>query len=171
MGDTYIEYMVKRKTPFYLIIAKWLLIIFDATIIAASLLLGTLGVIPMIIGVIIGIGIYFLVRRWDLEFEYIYQNGELVIDKIMSKAARKRACTIDLQSMEMMFKGTDHAEARAYRDLKVKNFTTGCNKDNIYTIVICGTTNYKIYFEPNQEIIEAIRLMAPRKVLIDRYGF
>lgn len=167
MGDTYIEYMVKRKTPLYLIIAKWLLIVLDALIILTSLLLGTLGVIPMIIGVAIGFGIYFLVRRWDLEFEYIYQNGELVIDKIMSKASRKRVCTLDLQSMEMMFKGTDHPEARAYRDLKVKNFTTRCNEDNVYTIVV---PNSKIYFEPNKEIIEAIRLMFPRKVLIDRYG-
>lgn len=165
MGDTYIEQMVKRVTPLYLVIAKWLLIVLECFLVLTGMMF--FDVIIMIIAVAFGFGIYFLTRRWDLEFEYIYQNGELVIDKIMSKAARKRVCTIDVQSMELMFKGTDHPEARAFRDMKVKSFTTRCHDDRIYTIVVGGSQNMKVLFEPNEEIVAAIRMMAPRKVKMD----
>lgn len=165
MGDTYIEQMVKRVTPLYLVIAKWMLIVLECFLVLTGMMF--FDVIIMIIAVALGFGIYFLTRRWDLEFEYIYQNGELVIDKIMSKAARKRVCTIDIQSMELMFKGTDHPEARAFRDMKVKNYTTRCHDDRVYTIVVGGAQNVKVLFEPNEEIVAAIRMMAPRKVKMD----
>lgn len=165
MGDTYIEQMVKRVTPLYLVIAKWLLIVLECFLVLTGMMF--FDVLIIIIAVAFGFGIYFLTRRWDLEFEYIYQNGELVIDKIMSKAARKRVCTIDVQSMELMFKGTDHPEARAFRDFKVKNFTTRCHDDRVYTIVVGGSQNVKVLFEPNEEIVAAIRMIAPRKVKKD----
>ncbi len=165
MGDTYIEQMVKRVTPLYLVIAKWMLIVLECFIILTGMMF--FDVFILIIATALGFGIYFLIRRWDLEYEYIYQNGELVIDKIMSKAARKRVCTIDVQSMELMFKGTDHPEARPFREFKVKNFTTGCHDDRVYTIVVGGSQNVKVLFEPNEEIVGAIRMMAPRKVKQD----
>lgn len=165
MGDTYIEQMVKRVTPLYLVIAKWMLIVLECFIILTGLMF--FDVIVLIIATALGFGVYFLVRRWDLEYEYIYQNGELVIDKIMSKASRKRVCAVDVQSMELMFKGTDHPEARAFRDLKVKNFTTRCHEDRVYTIVVGGSQNVKVLFEPNEEIVAAIRMMVPRKVKQD----
>ncbi len=165
MGDTYIEHMVKRITPLYLIAAKWVLIILDVAIIMFGILFP--NPIVLIVAAVLGFGIYFLVRRWDLEYEYIYQNGELVVDKIMSKASRKRLCALDVQSMELMYKGKSHPEARAYNNYKVKNYTTGCNEDKVYTIVVGGAQNFKLLFEPNEEIIAAIRMMAPRKVKQD----
>lgn len=162
MGDTYIEHMVKRVTPVYLVVLKGLLYLVGVSL----ALIGLLVANPFIamIAVAALFGIYFLVRRWDVEYEYIYQNGELDIDKIMSKASRKRVCTMDLSSMEIMYKGTDHPDARNFNNLKIRKYTTRANKDKVYTIVITGASNYKVEFEPNEEMIEAIKLIAPRKV-------
>ena len=160
MGDTYVEYMVKRVTPFYLLLAKVALIVIEVLIVLLGLLFANPFI--LIIATALGFGVYFLVRRWDLEYEYIYQNGELVIDKIMSKAARKTVYRTDLQAMELMFKGRNHEDARAYQNYKVKDFTTRAHEDRIYTLVLGGGT--KILFEPNDEMIDAIRMLAPRKV-------
>lgn len=165
MGDTYIEQMVKRITPLYLVAAKWVLIVLEVAVVLVGILL--VNPIILIAAIALGFGVYYLVRRWDLEYEYIYQNGELVIDKIMSKASRKRVCAVDVQSMELLFKGKEHPEARAYKNFKVKNFTTGCHEDRIYTMVIGGSNNFKLLFEPNEEIVAAVRMMAPRKVKQD----
>lgn len=52
-----------------------------------------------IAGIAIAIG---LVRNTSIEYEYIFVNGELTIDKIIAKAKRKRMLTVDVKTIEKM---------------------------------------------------------------------
>ena len=44
----------------------------------------------------------FLFRRLDLEYEYLYVNGDLDIDKIMGKQKRKRVFSMNVNDLELL---------------------------------------------------------------------
>ena len=48
-----------------------------------------------------GVGAYFLNMYTDLEYEYLYLDKELSVDKIMAKSKRKRVGTYSLDRMEV----------------------------------------------------------------------
>ena len=103
----------------------------------------------------------------DLEFEYLYVNGELDIDKIMSKVKRKRVGSFDISKAEMVAPVKSH-ELDYYRqskDLKVVDCSSGDDHANVYGMVIKDEKGMKlVLFEPNQEILNDMRRIAPRKV-------
>ena len=52
--------------------------------------------------VALGIAAYFIIPGTDLEYEYLFVNGELDIDKIMAKSKRKKAKTVDLTEADLI---------------------------------------------------------------------
>ena len=86
MNDSYSELLVKKKQTAKDLIIKFLLI----GLIAATAVLGLMGIIfAWIATLILGVVAYFVLPNLDLEYEYVYVNGELDIDKIMSKFQEK----------------------------------------------------------------------------------
>ena len=59
---------------------------------------------PLALIVFVGLIVlcYFKLPSFDLEFEYLYVNGELDVDKIMSKTKRKRVARIDMDKVELI---------------------------------------------------------------------
>ena len=51
---------------------------------------------------------YFYLPRLSVEFEYLYVNGELDIDRIFSQSRRKRAASYELSNMEIMAPFSSH---------------------------------------------------------------
>ena len=48
-----------------------------------------LNVLLLVPAIALGIACYFVIPKTDLEYEYLFVNGELDIDMIMSKSKRK----------------------------------------------------------------------------------
>ena len=92
MSDLYTELLVQRKTPASAKILKVLMIV-------ATVFAGLLGFTFMPLALVVFVGMiilcYFKLSSFDLEFEYLYVNGELDVDKIMSKTKRKRVASIE----------------------------------------------------------------------------
>ena len=94
--DNYSEQIVIRDNGAAGPVKKYL-IIFLAVIISVALLLffTIIGFLP--IGLLLGgacvYGGYYLFSSLDVEYEYIITNGELDVDKIVSKRTRKRLLT------------------------------------------------------------------------------
>ena len=138
--------------------------------IAGIVILVLIGlVIPLVLIAAIALGVlaYFKMPGLDLEFEYLYVNGELDIDKIMSKVKRKRVGSFDISKAEMVAPVKSH-ELDYYRqskDLKVVDCSSGEDHANVYGMVIKDEKGMKlVLFEPNQEILDDMRRIAPRKV-------
>ena len=105
MNDSYSELLVKKKQTAKDLIIKFLLI----GLIAATAFLGLIGVIfAWIATLILGVAAYFILPNLDLEYEYVYVNGELDIDKIMAKSKRKRLKSFDLAKLEIMAPVNSH---------------------------------------------------------------
>ena len=91
MNDTYSELLIKKEVTAKDKMIKVLLIALIALMAVAGILITPLAFIAAIA---LGIAAYFVFPNLDLEFEYVYVNGELDIDKIMAKMKRKRAKTL-----------------------------------------------------------------------------
>lgn len=163
MSESYVELLVKKKKTPKDSILKGLMI-------AGIVILVLIGlVIPLVLIAAIALGVlaYFKMPGLDLEFEYLYVNGELDIDKIMSKVKRKRVGSFDISKAEMIAPVKSH-ELDYYRqskDLKVVDCSSGEDHANVYGMVIKDEKGMKlVLFEPNQEILDDMRRIAPRKV-------
>ena len=117
--------------------------------IAGIVILVLIGlVIPLVLIAAIALGVlaYFKMPGLDLEFEYLYVNGELDIDKIMSKVKRKRVGSFDISKAEMVAPVKSH-ELDYYRqskDLKVVDCSSGEDHANVYGMVIKDEKGMKL---------------------------
>lgn len=166
MSDLYTEIIVKRKKTPKDTILKALLI--AATVLAVlAALFTTLGLIAFIVAVALGIADFFLIPTFDVEFEYLYVNGELDIDKIMSKQKRKRVYSADIKNLELLAPTNSHAldSYNRRQDLKTLDFSSRDEQNKSYTMIIKGEKGLeRVIFEPNEIILKDMKRVAPREV-------
>ena len=162
MSDFYTEYLVKQKPSgkTYAIKAALIAVTVCTFLLMFSIPFGFF--IPMIM-IFVDV---FMFRRLDLEFEYLYVNGDLDIDKIMAKQSRKRVFSTNVKDIEIMAR-VGYAELKPYERLKTIDCSSAMPNHKIYGLV----ANYKgqnvmILFEPNEIIVKGMRMLAPRKVLV-----
>ena len=165
MGDLYQEILISRKTPFVNKIIKG--VAYVAT--ALFLLIGMLFLNPLyfIPGIALGACCYFLVPKLDLEYEYLYVNGELDIDAIYSKQKRKRIASYDMADLEILAPSTSHALDSYLNQggVKVRDFTSKDPQVQTHTLVFSKEGKREIIMvELDDVILNDIRRIAPRKV-------
>lgn len=162
MGDTYIEEMVARKASVVPTVLKVVL----GAVCAGSVILGVLGATLFYsVALMAGLGIYFVFYLTGVEYEYLYVDKSLSVDKIVAKRTRKKLASFDLERMEC-FAPAGHEALREYegRGLDSKDYSSKYvhNADKRYVLIYDGQK--KIIFEPSEKMIEAIYMVSPRKV-------
>lgn len=160
MSDFYTEQLVKKQTTMKDVLIKALLV----AIAIVSVFVVLMFPVAIIVPVIVIAAVVFLIRRLDVEYEYLYVNGDLDIDKIMHKAKRKKVFSTNISSMELLApEGAD--ELNQYRNARILDYSSGRTDVKRYVLVVAENGQVtKLVFEPNDTIIEGIFLMAPRKV-------
>ncbi len=79
-SETYVECLVARKPSTPMKFLKILLIMLAV----AFIFLGLLGYfVAMLLGIVFGVGAYFVSQLVLIEYEYLYLDREITIDKIM----------------------------------------------------------------------------------------
>ena len=164
MNDTYVEVMVaKKKTPFLgatrIVLYALALLCFILSLTNGLLLIGTAVFAALA---------FFLIPRLDIEYEYLYIDKEISIDKIMSKEKRKHVYTVDLNKMEIIAPVNSHElDSHKAGEAKVYDFTSGEEDAKVYSIVYASGNEGTVLvnFEPNEEMLRAIKNVFPRKVL------
>lgn len=163
--ETYVECMVKKKANGLMSALKVLLI--GITVITG--LFGFMGLIVfLIIAVVAGVGAYFVSLNANLEYEYLYVDKQLTVDKIMARTRRKKVETFDLERMEILAPIKSwHLDDYKNRQLKVVDYSSGVEQqpDIRYSMIYNGEK--RVIFEPNAEMVAAIKSIAPRKVFTD----
>jgi len=164
MNDLYAECLVKRKTP-----SKHKMLM--AMMVSLTVIVIVAGVfIPLVIygGLALIVLDVFLFRNGELEYEYIYYDRELQIDKIMGRSKRKRAAAFDLQKMEILAPADsyqlDNYKSGQYRQMDFTSLEPG---RRVYVMVVNGDKErIKVMFEPNEQILKGMKYAAPSKVTI-----
>lgn len=162
MSESYTELLIRRKPAFGMIVIKSLLI----GLTGASFVLTLLGNPVTLLGVVIFGAIFYVVRgKTDLEYEYLYLSGELSVDKIINKQKRKPLINMQMEKVELVAP-TNSEKLNEYKNksLKKLDFSSHTGKPS-YTVIYHGKeTQYQVVVELNEEIVNAMYNVAPRKV-------
>ena len=164
MNESYVECLVKKKTSTAAIVGKYTLYILAFAFFILSVMNG-LTVIPLLLAVIIGVIGYFVTIRTDLEYEYLYLDKELTIDKVMAKTSRKRVAVYQLDRMEILAPiKSYHLDDYRNRTVTVKDYSIGYEDqpDRRYCMYYEG--GVKLILSPSPEMIKMMKNVAPRKV-------
>ena len=113
MSDYYTEQLIKKQTTMKDVFLKALLV----SLSIVSVLIVFLFPLGIIIPVAVIAATVILIRRLDVEYEYLYVNGDLDIDKIMHKAKRKRVFSMNVNDLEVLAP-IDAIELRQYQRAK-----------------------------------------------------
>jgi len=124
------------------------------------------GEFTTIIVAALGFGAYILFSFLNVEYEYIFTNGELDIDCIYSKSRRKRQFSGVVRDFEIMAHVDDKGHANAFSTAnETKDFTSGKTKDNTYAFLSTYKgKKLKIIIEPDEVMVHAFSTaITPRK--------
>ena len=148
-----------------MIFLKWVLIIL--TVLAA--LVSFIGLpLMLFMAAAFGVGIYFTVTYSDVEFEYLYLDKEITVDKVFRKSKRKRVKVYSLDKIEIMAPLKSwHLDSYKNRTFKVVDLSSGVEEmpEKRYTFYYNGEE--QVIFEPDDHFIKMVKNVAPRKIFTD----
>lgn len=169
MSDAYVECLVKAKPSILGKIGRAVLMTLMVICILAIFVLPPLMLFAFIGAVVFGVGAYFVRMFTELEYEYLYLDKELVVDKIMAKTRRKRVATYQVDRIEVLapIKSYHLDNYRNRQVNKEKDYSIGeeLQPDRRYLLFYEG--GEKIMLSPSEEMIKLMKNVAPRKIFSD----
>ena len=162
MTEYLIEHLVKRNPTTGTYLKKAALIALPVLGLLLMPVLGMFG--PIVVVILIMVDMYFF-KRLDLEYEYVFYNGDLDIDKVMGREARKHLLSVNIKEMDVLAP-TGAQEVLGYQHLKAIDYSTCTPGNRTYEMVVPkGGEKVRIIFEPNEAMLKAMKDMVPRKVI------
>lgn len=166
MNESYVEVLVKKENTIVGTLGRVLGI--ALTVSAGFFALAGGGLLFLIAAVALGVGTYFIWLNTDVEYEYLYLDKELTIDKIMAKTKRKKVATFDMERLEMLAPANSyHLDDYRNRNFKETDFSSGVKKQPDVRFVMIYDGTQKIYLSEDSHLATVIKTIAPRKVYLD----
>lgn len=164
MSESYVECLVKSQSSILAKLGRIVLIMLTVLSCVMALVFWP----AVILAAAAGVGAYFTWLHTDLEFEYLYLEKELTVDKVMAKSKRKKVAVYEVDRMEIL------APIRSYRLDGYKNrqgktldYSTRTEEKPDLRYVMYYEGNVRVILSPSPELIKAIKSVAPRKVFTD----
>lgn len=164
--DVFVEQIVRKKFG-----PKDYLVTFGCILGSCLLIfLAFLFLVQIFVFVVAGVcfGAYYLITSRNLEFEYSVTNGDLTIDKIISRRSRKRVISLDCKLVETIGKYKPEEHTAKHYD---KKFITSIYDDgrNAWCMTLQHPKHGRILvvFSPNERILESVVSFIPRQVALE----
>ena len=167
MGDLYSELLVKKDKTAKDSLLKYGLIVLTVLAVFAGLIITPLA---LIIAVALGIACYFVIPKTDVEYEYLFINGDFDIDMIMSKTKRKKVKSFKLSESDLAAPLDSHRMDyyNGNQNMKVLDFSSGNPEHKRFGVITRLDGNLcKIMLEPDEALAQAMKNSAPSKVFLD----
>ena len=175
MNDVFLERLIKKKLE----PVDFLLIVL---IVLGAVALSWLGFVvgffiigfPMLTVVVLAgsiFGAYKLIGRRFVEYEFCLTNGYVTVDKILQKSTRKRLTAFECSSCADIGRYAEQ-EAR----LKTQSFDErvfalpGSDRSQAWYMNVRSTKTGKtlLVFQPDDDLLEAIRQFLPRQLKFEK---
>lgn len=165
MNDTYVECLVAKGVSTGAKLLRILLVVF--TVVFA--LIGMIGfIIALPVALVFGFAAWFVYMHTNTEYEYLYLDKEIKVDKILNKSKRKRAGVYEVERMEILAPlNSYHLDNYKNRQVKVIDYSSGKAKQPEVRYAFYYDGGEKIILEPSPEFVKAVQNIAPRKVFMD----
>ena len=161
MGENYTEQLIRQKATSQTKLKRL------ALIAVFSVLLTATFAIPMMFTLTFAYALFliYIWKRFNLEFEYIYYNGDIDIDVIKGMIKRKRMFSVNVKTLEVLAP-TGHIELEQYQKLKTYDCSSNMGNKTYEMVFMKNDRKVKVIFEPKDEILQCMRMFAPRKVFL-----
>lgn len=166
MNDSYAEQLIKcKKKPLHTAVQVILLITTALLLLAGFFMKIMLLLIP---GVFLLLICNFLLPLLNVEYEYLYVTGELTVDKILGRSKRKNCFTVEMDKIDIIApSGSDKLKEFGHLKCVEADYTSNNKDTGIYVCIFHTDTDVrKVYFEPDEKMLELMRLTSPRKVVL-----
>ena len=162
MNQSYAEAGTKRKDDGKTLGLRALLVLG----IAVGVILMIAGGVPGIIGIVLVVAMVYLFPKLNIDYEYVFVDGQIDFDRITGKARRKTMLRIDMEQVEIIAPQGSHAlDGFTYTQLVNKDFSS--RDKNIKPYVIIASVEdkkYRIVFEPSEKMLSMMKQKSPRKI-------
>lgn len=161
MSDVYVECLVQAKKSSFKKTLQVVLIVLTVVF-----CMGMVVFFPLALAAIItGVAAYFTGMYAQVEYEYLYLDKELTVDRILAQSKRKKVAAYTVERMEIFAPaGSSHLDAYKNRNVKVEDYSDG-NLNTCYCMYYEG--GVKVLFTPGEDMVKALKTVAPRKVFTD----
>ncbi len=165
MNELYAEANAKRRTTQGVIVLKGIAILIVFLVFIASFFLpGGFMRLGMLIGGLLLIFIIWYWPRFNVEWEYIFCDGQLDFDMIMGGQKRRNLLKIEIEEASLITRA-DAPKMEKYRQLNVKDYTSLGEDASVYGIVIKKEQEEMlILFEPSRKMLEMMKQKCPKIV-------
>lgn len=168
MTDNYVELLVRKKTTPMLKALRFACMV--------------MGVLQLILAVLSSAafffvtGIFFVVLSYvvrhfaNVEYEYLYVDKQLSIDKIQNQRKRKKVAEYELDTdMEVLApSGSVHLDYFRDKVARVRNYVSGAaDAEEFVMVVHVGNELEMLRLEMNEAMFRQISMVSPRKVFKD----
>lgn len=166
MNDSYKELLVKKEKGMKEKLLRIVCLIPAIFLVLLTFL--TANMIFFIVAVALGVLTYFVFQWTDIEYEYLYLDKEISVDKVMAKSRRKRVAVLSVEKMEILAPVQSHQlDSYKNRNVKTADYSAGVD--------LPGQKLYAMYYEGNQrymlnldeDFAKTVKSVAPRKVYMD----
>ncbi len=164
MSETYVECLVARSSS---VLMRFLKLLFTMLTVV-FVVIGIVFIPALLVAIATGVAAYFSYMNADIEYEYLYLDREISVDKVMAKSRRKKVGSYTLEKMEIFAPLNSHRlDSYRNRQMKTLDYSSGiaAQPEKRYMMIWNGDT--KIILEPNAELIKAVQGVSPRKVFTD----
>lgn len=178
--DIFNEYIVKKKKTGADIAVSCLAVALGLAICYAALTI--LRYVPLLSTFLLLVvaavvwGIYKVVAMTNLEYEYIFTNGEMDVDKIINRRSRKRMTVVNARRIDILAHRSHEDFKANFENAAVKkiNACTSPDAEDLYFILFRdesdGETPKMLLFNPNDKLLEGFRKYNPKRVFIEPRG-
>lgn len=162
--DSFNEQLVTKETTQKDRARKWLIMFGSVALAFAFIFFGMMLPQYLMIGIFLGAGAiyggYYLLQSLDLEYEYIFTNGDLDIDKIIAKRSRKRLISVKVNDATAVGVAEDFSDGG--RTLVLASACDPEQTDYYLDVKHHSYGEVRLIFTPDADTLRVIRTHLPR---------
>ncbi len=164
MKDSYMEYMVRKKITVKDHLIRISMIVLTVFFFSLSIVIQPSLIVA---GILAAIAYFVVFPSTDLEYEYLYCDKQITVDKIMAQRKRKQAAVYDTDKIELLAPANSfRLKAFEHRTLKEVPLWSLKEDDHVpYVMIYEG--NQKVILDLPAEFVKLVQNAAPRKVYFD----
>jgi hypothetical protein len=170
--DVFMEKIVAKRKDMKDNLIIFLIVFLTSIITLAVLILKIPVVTDLGLNIFIAAALVYLAYRLitsrNVEFEYIVTNGDLDIDKIISKRKRKRIFSASCKEFDIVARTKSNSFSQSVQALKRIDASSSVSSPDAFFV----TLNYKgektlVIFEPDERMLNSFKQLIPRKVFLN----
>ncbi len=174
--DYFAEYMIRRilTGTDKLLRALYVLAALVLTVLIAFVALYTgrfMVMVWFLLVVALWYGCYQLIRRQNIEYEYVFVNGELEVDVIYAKSVRRNLVRVRVADITHCARRDDARFDKEYDNVPAHLLLISAvsNKPGAkvyYADFLYNAERTRLLFEPNKKILDMMRKYNPKRIHI-----